>query len=163
MTMRKIKQTERPFLIRYTNGDRHLFDSAATLANAKERAFAYIEKRRNGRAEVFKRGALVLKLTIEFSEGMPAGADTGRAVEVGPPKKAAEAGGAIMSIGERMIAERQREIAVSLKALRMMQEHHGNRLISLRDVGTAESAEWYAKAERLIPPVPQDDNGEGTS
>lgn len=56
-----------------------------------------------------------------------------------------------MDIAKQMIAQRQREIAVSLKALHLMQEHYGNRFISLRDVGSAEEAEWYAKAEKLIP------------
>ena len=58
-----------------------------------------------------------------------------------------------IDIGRRMIAERQREIAVSLKALQLMQGHYNNRFISLRDVGSAEEREWYAKAEKLIPPV----------
>lgn len=57
-----------------------------------------------------------------------------------------------MSIGERMIAERQREIAVGLKALRMMQEHHGNRFLSFQCVSRAEEAEWRRKAEEIIPP-----------
>lgn len=58
-----------------------------------------------------------------------------------------------MDIGKRMIAERQREIAVSMKALHMMQEHYGNRYFSFKTVGRDEQAEWYAKAEKLIPPV----------
>lgn len=52
-----------------------------------------------------------------------------------------------------MIAERQREIAVSLKALHMMQEHHGNRYFSFKCVSHEEEREWYAKAEKLVPPV----------
>jgi hypothetical protein len=52
-----------------------------------------------------------------------------------------------------MIAERQREVAVSLKALRLMQEHHGNRYFSFKCVPSEEEREWYAKAEQLIPPV----------
>jgi hypothetical protein len=58
-----------------------------------------------------------------------------------------------MDIGKRMIAERQREIAVSMKALHMMQEHHGNRYLSFKCVSSAEEAEWYTKAEKLIPQV----------
>ncbi len=50
-----------------------------------------------------------------------------------------------------MIAERQREVAVSLKALHMMQEHHSNKYFSFKCVSHAEEAEWYAKAERLVP------------
>lgn len=52
-----------------------------------------------------------------------------------------------------MIAERQREVAVSLKALHMMQEHHGNKYFSFRCVKPAEEAEWYAKAEKLVPQI----------
>lgn len=58
-----------------------------------------------------------------------------------------------MNIGHRMIAERQREIAVSLKALHMMQEHHGNRYFSFLCVRPEEERDWYAKAEKLIPQV----------
>jgi hypothetical protein len=58
-----------------------------------------------------------------------------------------------MDIGKRMIAERQREIAVSLKALHMMQEHYGNRYFSFKCVRSDEESEWYAKAEKLIPSV----------
>lgn len=58
-----------------------------------------------------------------------------------------------MTIGKRMIAERQREIAVSIKALRMMQEHHGNPYFSFQCVPPEEEREWYLKAERAIPPV----------
>lgn len=50
-----------------------------------------------------------------------------------------------------MIAARQREVAVSIKALRMMQEHHGNPYFSF--VSYAEEAEWRAKAEKIIPPI----------
>jgi len=52
-----------------------------------------------------------------------------------------------------MIAERQREVAVSSKALRMMQEHHGNSCFSFRCVSREEEAEWYAKAEAIVPAV----------
>lgn len=58
-----------------------------------------------------------------------------------------------MNIGKRMIAERQREVAVSCKALRMMQEHHGNPFFSFKCVSPAEEQEWYARAEKIIPPV----------
>jgi hypothetical protein len=51
------------------------------------------------------------------------------------------------------IAERQREVAVSLTALHMMQEHHGNRFFSFKCVSRAEESEWYEKAERLVPAV----------
>lgn len=52
-----------------------------------------------------------------------------------------------------MIAERQREVAVSIKALRMMQEHHKNQYFSFRCVTHAEEAEWLLKAEQIVPPV----------
>ncbi len=52
-----------------------------------------------------------------------------------------------------MIAERQREVAVSIKALRMMQEHHGNKYFSFKCVSSAEEAEWHRKAEAIVPPV----------
>jgi hypothetical protein len=58
-----------------------------------------------------------------------------------------------MDIAERMIAERQREVAVSIKALRLMQEHYGNPYFSFRGTSSAEEAEWYAKAEKLIAPL----------
>jgi hypothetical protein len=54
------------------------------------------------------------------------------------------------------IAERQREVAVSLKALHLMQEHHGNKYLSFQCVNSAEEAEWYAKAELLVEPVTVD-------
>ena len=52
-----------------------------------------------------------------------------------------------------MIAERQREVAVSIKALRMMQEHHGNPYFCFKCVPLAEEKEWHAKAEEIVPPV----------
>lgn len=58
-----------------------------------------------------------------------------------------------MNIGQRMIADRQREVAVSLKALHMMQEHHGNRCLSFKCVPETEERQWYALAEKLIPQV----------
>ena len=60
-----------------------------------------------------------------------------------------------MDIAERMIAERQREIAVSIKALRLMQEHYGNPYFSFRGTTGAEEREWRDKAEALVPPVPE--------
>ena len=54
---------------------------------------------------------------------------------------------------KRMIAERQREISVSLKALRMMQEAHGNPYFSFHCVSKDEEAEWYRKAEAIVPPI----------
>jgi len=58
-----------------------------------------------------------------------------------------------MSIGQRMIAERQREVAVSIKALRLMQEYHGNQYLSFKCVRPEEEARWRAMAEQLIPQV----------
>lgn len=52
-----------------------------------------------------------------------------------------------------MIAERQREVAVSITALQMMQAHHNNRYFSFKCVPKAEELEWYAKAEKIIPPI----------
>lgn len=54
-----------------------------------------------------------------------------------------------------MVAERQREIYVSVVALRMMQEHHGNRFLSFKCVRRDEEAEWYRKAEATTPAVSQ--------
>ena len=48
-----------------------------------------------------------------------------------------------------MIAERQREVAVSIKALRMMQEHHSNPYFSFKCVTDAEEKDWHAKAEAV--------------
>jgi hypothetical protein len=52
-----------------------------------------------------------------------------------------------------MIAERQREVAVSVTALRMMQKHHANDYFSFKCVSREEEAEWYRKAEAVTPPV----------
>lgn len=52
-----------------------------------------------------------------------------------------------------MIAERQREIAVSIRALRMMQEHYGNPYFSFRCIRRDEESEWYRKAEVVVPSV----------
>lgn len=70
--MRKIKQTERPFIIRYTNGGRHLHDSAQTLANAMDRAAAYLAKKRGWSAVVFNRGKLVANLASAAKVAVPA-------------------------------------------------------------------------------------------
>ena len=61
-----------------------------------------------------------------------------------------------MDIAERMIAERQREIAVSIKALRLMQEHYGNPYFSFRGTTYAEEQEWRAKADAITPPIAGD-------
>lgn len=61
-----------------------------------------------------------------------------------------------MGIGERMIAERQREVLVSITALRMMQEHYGNPYFSFKCVREAEEQEWRAKAEARVPPLGND-------
>lgn len=53
-----------------------------------------------------------------------------------------------------MIAERQREVAVSVTALRMMQEHYGNRYFSFKCISPEEEREWYRKAEQIVPLVP---------
>jgi hypothetical protein len=58
-----------------------------------------------------------------------------------------------MDIAQRMIAERRRRIAVSIKALNMMQEHYGNHCLSFKCISSDEEGEWYAKAEKLIPAV----------
>jgi hypothetical protein len=62
-----------------------------------------------------------------------------------------------MGIGDRMIAERQREIAVSVTALRMLQAHYGNPYFSFKSVTSAEEQEWMAKAEAIVPPISADD------
>lgn len=53
---------------------------------------------------------------------------------------------------DRMIAERQREVAVGIKALNLMQEHYNNRYLSFKCVSREEERDWYAKAEMTIPP-----------
>lgn len=53
----------------------------------------------------------------------------------------------------RMIADRQREVAVSITALQMMQKHHGNKYFSFKCVREDEEREWYRKAEDIIPAV----------
>lgn len=58
-----------------------------------------------------------------------------------------------------MIAETQRKVAVSLKALHLMQDHYGNRYFSFKCVSQYEEAEWYAKADAMIPPVTQANAG----
>ena len=53
-----------------------------------------------------------------------------------------------------MVAQRQREFAVSIKAQTMMQEHYGNKYFTLKhSVSAAEADEWRAKAEAIVPPV----------
>lgn len=52
-----------------------------------------------------------------------------------------------------MIAERQREVWVSVTALQMMQAYHCNQYFSFRCVPPAEAAEWLRKADALAPPV----------
>lgn len=52
-----------------------------------------------------------------------------------------------------MIAERQREVAVSITALRMMQKHHGNPYFSFKCVSPAEEAEWLSQADELTPNI----------
>ena len=46
-----------------------------------------------------------------------------------------------------MIAERDREIRVSIRALRMMQAHYGNPYFSFKCIPDAEVAEWMEKSE----------------
>lgn len=60
----------------------------------------------------------------------------------------------VTSIGGRMIAERQREIAVSCTALYAMQAHHGNPYFSFRTISSAEQAHWINQAEIIVPPAP---------
>jgi hypothetical protein len=52
-----------------------------------------------------------------------------------------------------MIAETQRGVRVSLTALRMMQEHHGNKYLSFLCVRPDEEREWCRKAEQIVPHV----------
>lgn len=59
--MRKTKQTERPFIIRYISGDRCLYDSASTLDMAKARAEIRVSKNTNERAEVYRIDELVFQ------------------------------------------------------------------------------------------------------
>lgn len=54
---------------------------------------------------------------------------------------------------ERMIAERHRQHSVAITALRLMQAHHGNPYFSFHCVSDAEAAEWYRKAEAIVPAI----------
>jgi hypothetical protein len=56
-----------------------------------------------------------------------------------------------------MIAERQREVWVSITALRMMQKHHHNDYFSFKCVSHDEEAEWYRKADAIVPPVTREE------
>lgn len=51
------------------------------------------------------------------------------------------------------IAQRQREVAVSITALRMMQQYHDNPYFSFKCVSRDEEADWYRKAEAVVPQV----------
>lgn len=59
--MRKIKQTERPYILRYIRGGRCLQDSARTLDSAKALAGLRLAKKHNRgeRVEVYHRGQLI--------------------------------------------------------------------------------------------------------
>lgn len=57
-------------------------------------------------------------------------------------------------IGERMIVERRREVAVSCTALYAMQAHHGNPYFSFLTIGRDEQAHWINQAEIIVPPAP---------
>ncbi len=57
--MRKIKQTDRPFLIAYQRGDRRLWDSARTLAGAVARIEERGERIKGESATVYHRGLAV--------------------------------------------------------------------------------------------------------
>lgn len=52
-----------------------------------------------------------------------------------------------------MIAERQREVAVSITALRLMQEYHRNPYFSFKCVSPNEEEKWYRDAEMVTPAV----------
>lgn len=52
--MRKIKQTERPFHLRYICGERCLFDSARTYEGARERAMTRLKSHPRERAEIYR-------------------------------------------------------------------------------------------------------------
>lgn len=52
-----------------------------------------------------------------------------------------------------MIARRQREVWVSITALRMMQEHHGNKYLSFQCCTSEEEQKWHGLAEALTPAV----------
>lgn len=56
--MRKIKQTERPFLLRYMSGATCLYDSAKTIEGAKELARLRLAKGRTDRVEIYRSGEL---------------------------------------------------------------------------------------------------------
>ncbi len=55
-----------------------------------------------------------------------------------------------MNAAERMIAERNFKFRVSMEALRMLQEHYGNKYFSFACVSDREGAEWMAKAEKAL-------------
>lgn len=64
--MRKIKQTERPFILCYIHGERCLRDSAKTLDSAKVLAGLRLAKKHNRgeRVEVWHRGQLVFSTGV---------------------------------------------------------------------------------------------------
>lgn len=58
-----------------------------------------------------------------------------------------------MDVAQKMIDERQRRLAVSLKALELMQAYYKNRYFSFKMVSADEEARWYAQAEAIVPPL----------
>lgn len=52
-----------------------------------------------------------------------------------------------------MIAERQREVLVSVTALRLMQEFYGNPYFSFRGCPDSEAEKWATDAEMIVPRV----------
>jgi hypothetical protein len=63
--MRKIKQTNRPYVIRFERDGRCLLDSAADIGAAVERIAVRFSKRANRgeRASVYRNGELVRRAT----------------------------------------------------------------------------------------------------
>ena len=61
----------------------------------------------------------------------------------------------------RMIAQHNRQYAVAIKALQLMQEHHNNRYFSFHCVSHEEQLRWYDEAEKIVAPVADEQSSEG--
>ena len=70
-----------------------------------------------------------------------------KSMEIGTTTMLKEKIRAAQKAAYRMIAERDREIRVSIRALRMMQAHYGNPYFSFKCIPDAEVAEWMEKSE----------------
>jgi len=63
--MRKIKQTERPYVISYIRGERCLYDSARTLEHARVRVAERLAKNKTETAIIRRYGEVVWNSQVE--------------------------------------------------------------------------------------------------